>query len=788
MGEAPGAKEDEVGLPFQGGSGQLLNQMLGRARIDRDRCFLTNVCHVRPPNNEFGWFLKRANEHLLVEGMEQLRKDITEIQPNLVIGLGGFPLQVLTGRRTISKWRGSILESVLVPGQKVISTFHPAAILRTYDYKAITEFDLLRCAEESRSPQINLPQRTFLLPTNSTESERRTVADELSRADLLSLDIECYSTLHGWKLACVGFSDRPDRALVLNCDNASDMLCIRALCENDIPKVMQNGTFDYTVLESHGIIVRNFYWDTMVGHHSLYAECATGSDEMAALFNKKRQAAFSKGLAFQTSIYTREPFYKDDGKTWRETNDYAQFYRYNALDAAVTCEIYHVQLVDLQSLGSKALQNQLSSMNLVMPLQRMTQRGLRIDLEKRSALREETDLEQQRLQLVLDALAGEPVNVKSGPQMQKLLYIKFGLPVKTKKRTKKDGTETNTPTADMDAVTELAAKHGHPGLLTILAIRERRDLIERYFDAKLDPDNRMRCSWDLTGTKTARLASRQSLSGSGTNLQTIPESVREMFIPDDGMAFVYRDYSQAEARVVAYLARCQGLIDLFNDPTRDIHKENAARIFGKPVGDVTPTERYLAKRVVHASNYGMEADKLVVIVNRDAEQTKVSINKAQAQMLIDSYFGIYPELKQNFWSDVRHKVQITRRLETPFGRVRNFYGRMDHKLLLDAYSWIPQSTIGDLCRQAMPEIEIAIKPWGGQLLLNVHDSILVQCPIDQVHRVATLMEKTMDIPITIHGETFHIPTDCKVGFNWANKRKDGTNPSGLVDIEHWVAP
>src|SRR5207247_1704683 len=119
----------------------------------------------------------------------------------------------------------------------------------------------------------------------------------------------------------------------------------------------------------------------------------------------------------------------------------------------------------------------------------------------------------------------------------------------------------------------------------ILKIRERRDLVERYLSAPVDADGRIRCSWDITGTRTGRLSSRASIYGSGTNLQNIPsrrkegEHIRRMFISDPGKVLIVRDYSQAEVWLVAYLSECQKLIDLLNDPARDIHRETAAGIF-----------------------------------------------------------------------------------------------------------------------------------------------------------------------------------------------------------------
>jgi len=785
VGEAPGSTEMATGLPFQGGAGEVLNRMLDRTGIERHLCFVTNICHVQPPGNKFDWFLKPKPRAEFVLGLMQLKKDIEEIKPNLVIALGAQPLRFLTGKQSIDKWRGSILESTLVKGQKVIGTYHPAYILRIWDYKAVAEFDLSRCAGDQHYPELRHPARNLTL--DPPPHLRPQLQAELLAAPYLSVDIECVETPTGWKLSCVGFADRPGRGVVIPIRDAEDLRYVKTLCESNVPKVFQNGSFDCTVLLQNGIRVANFAWDTMLAHHSLYPECASSADEVSSLGGKKRQSAIAKGLAFLNSIYTRQPFYKDDGKLWTETGDLQMFWRYNGLDATVTAEIHELQKDDLRAFGTEGVFQH--EMSLVQPLMDITRRGIKIDLALRAQLKEKNEWEINNLQNFLDAALGETVNVKSSPQITRILYEKLKLPVKKNKK-------TGNPTADKDAVTELAAKYSHPMLLTILKIRQRRDYVERYLNAKVDDDGRMRCSFDITGTRSGRLSSRQSIYGSGTNLQNIPsrkpegEAIRRMFVADDGKILVSRDYKQAEAWLVAYLSGAEGLIELLNDPSRDMHTENAARIFGIKVEQVNPEQRYLAKRVVHASNYGMGANRLVELVNEDTEATGISLKHRDAQTLIDKYFLLYPEIRSVYWREVLNELRYSRTLNTPFGRKRMFYGRWDDKLEREAYSYIPQSTVGDLGGRAIVSCYDTVERVvpNAEVLLNVHDSILMQCDLQDLEVVQAGMARAMEIPVTVKGRTFTIPTDCKVGFNWGNRPKKNPelNPLGLRDYEVWI--
>lgn len=782
VGEAPGATEVQQGRPFVGYSGDMLTRMMDKAGIRRNEVFITNLCHMQPPGNEFSWFYKKANQPELFKGILQLKKDLDEIKPNIICALGAQPLRILTGKQAIGDWRGSILESTLCPGRKVVATYHPAAILRVYDYKVVAEFDLKRVAEESLFPQIIRPKRDLILDPDTGYLEA--LVHELLQTEWLAVDIECVQREDkSWRLSCVGFSDRPDRAVTIPVDHPAKIAAIRILLASNVKKVMQNGTFDCTVLRDEGYEVNNFAWDTMLGHHALFAECASGGDEMAVMTGKKRQAAIAKGLAFQTSLYTKEPRYKDDGKIWKATNDLMMFWRYNALDCVVTREIRDVQEKELRSYGTLHVLKH--SMSLVEPLMSMTRFGVKIDLQRRNKFDAETRLEISRLQQFLDLGAGKTVNVASTKDMQWLLYDKLKLPEKRNKK-------TGAVTANKDAIVALADKYHNPLLMTIIKIRQRRKLLETYITTAIDNDGRMRCSFDITGTRSGRLSSRASIYGSGTNLQNVPEEIREMFIPDEGMAFIYRDFSQAEARVVAALANDQYLLELFADPTRDIHKETAAKIFGIPIDQVTDEQRYLGKRVRHAVNYGMDAGRFVEVVNEDSETTGISITYATARKVIEGFWMLHPNHKSVYWSGVEKELKYSRTLTTPFGRKRTFFGRMDDKLIREGYSYTPQSTIGWLCNEAVAniyeEVQLGQPELKAQLLLQVHDSILVQAPIENVRKVSDEMGRCMTIPFDCNNHRVLIPTDSKVGFNWRNRGKDGSNPEGLRDISKWETP
>lgn len=775
VGEAPGKNEAASGIPFVGASGGLVNEFLEGIGVLRREVFITNVAHEQPPGNDFAWFYTTAGWEAYQAGIAQLKRDLLEIRPNLVVALGGEALRALTGKRGISDWRGSLLRSWPGFGSiKTLSTYHPAATFRVYDYKAIITFDFERVKQEYGHPELHLPRREYFLDPEPGLRDR--IIAELLAAPELSIDIEC--TMER-RLICVGFTDHAGRALVLPATSPRDLLDIKRLCEAPMPKIMQNGTFDSMVLLEAGVVVANFAWDTMLAHHALYPECAGGQDETKTHAKKRVISAFAKGLDFQASIYTREPFWKHAAKSWAETGDLQEFYLYNGKDTAVTKEIKDVQGPELDAFGTRGIF--LRSMRQVAPCMSATLHGLPVDFGALDELRGQVDTEILEAQNALDALVGESVNVKSNPQIAGLLFGKRGL------RPTKISEKTQAPSVDADVLIELSIKYDDPVLNAILHVREKRDLKEKYLNAPIDRDGRFRCGWDLTGTRTGRLSSRQSIYGSGGNLQNQPPRLKRMFRALPGYVFVGRDYSQAEARAVAYMARCRSLIALFEDPTRDIHRENASRIYRLDLAGVTDTQRSLAKAGGFLSNYGGGPPRLAATVNARYEETGIKVTSDQMRVVQEGYFLTYPEIKSNYWREVEHELRRDLTLTTPqpFGRRRTFYGRWSEQFLREGYSFKPQSLVGDICREACArcyyEIEIAQPALGAVWLVNVHDYVMMMCREEHAETVAREMARCMEIEWTVWGYRIVLPSDCKIGRNWGEH--SATNPDGMRKVK-----
>lgn len=568
VGEAPGSNEVLKGVPFVGTSGEELSRMLHEAGILRADCFITNVCRVQPPGNDIKhFFLKhtpasRIPGEEIKAGIEMLEREIREVKPNLIIALGETALWALTNERGITKWRGSVLESTLVPGTKVLPTYHPAAILRMWSWRWIAVQDFRRAKKESAFAGIKWPETEFIvrpdfdtvvqclgrltkLAASRTDGPRGTTSGETGGMvcpdgtpptnDLgpsnnrrvhhlptpahlrwldpsllrLSVDIE---TRRG-HIACIGIAWSSKHAL-----------CIPLMCKEDVdgywseleeiviiemlkallthPGVSvigQNFLYDAQYFAKWYGFIPNVGDDTMIKHHT----CWSG---------------MQKGLDFLSSLYCEfHQYWKDEGKEFDlEHHDEERLWVYNCKDAAITFEVNEV--LDRVVEDLKMQEPYTFQMRQFYPVLRMMLRGVRVDQKLRDVYALQLlEALASREQWLIEVL-GHELNPRSPKQMQALFYGDFQqLVVKNRK--------TGKPTCDDDALNLLAKRE--PLLLPLVnCINEIRSVgvfLSTFVLAELDTDKRLRCSYAIAGPETFRYASSKNAFGSGANLQNIPK-------------------------------------------------------------------------------------------------------------------------------------------------------------------------------------------------------------------------------------------------------------------------
>lgn len=744
VGEAWGEVEEKEGKPFVGTAGRVLDGILDEVGLPRAMCHITNVVNARPPNNNFGIFYNGQNPTPeLMEHRTRLQNEIVSHQPNLIVCLGVEAMRAVCGDqyRTIEQWRGSVIQT---PLGKAMPTIHPAAVLREWLYRPAVVADFSRALVEMEFPEIRRRERKLIIGRDfdvvMAELER------LKGVENVAFDIETETS----QITCIGFSDRPDWAICIPFwYGASGSLwsqeqelaiweAVRGILEAESPKkIGQNGIYDMEFLRNTmSIDVRGYDFDTMLGFHTLYPELPCGLD-------------------YLVSIYTDHPYYKFGRKA--DTMD--DFFRYNATDACVTFEC---ALAIRTELVERRLEDFYRDRvhALVAPILGMQIRGIAFDGELRNQLRDDHRLELTRLQAKLDTLAQRKININSPKQMKEWLYGSSdgGLALQPRLKKRKE-TGEETVAADEEALENLYKETGNEAIKTVLEMRGVNKILSTYLDVKLDEDKRIRCSYLIHGTETGRLSSRQTLRGTGGNLQNVPAGdVRRLFVADPGCVLVNADLSQAEARIVAFDSAEERLIRVF-DSGGDIHRKNAAAIFRIGEEVVSDDQRQLAKRVVHASNYGM---------GKITFAKQAGISAAEAQRLLNQYFATYPRIK--LWHRrIQDQLNRTRTLTNPFGRKRIFFGRWGDSLVKEGLAFIPQSTVADIVNQAMVELHRG----GIQLLLQVHDSIVIQVLEEDLELGVRCLKQALTRPIEFHGRMMTIPVDVKIGKNWGEMEKYG---------------
>ena len=755
--EAPGEREVAIGLPLVGGSGQLLWTILRTIDISRSGCYVTNVVKkqlaLSTKTDARNPISKPELEHW--EGLLDWELDHL---PNLkyILALGNFALHALTGDSGITKWRGSVFDCKVGRQQrvvKVICTNNPAHILRSLSLEPMYKFDIakLKRVMDGKFQRHNI--RGTINPSYQCAIE---YLDGLERDNRpIAFDIEIIAN----ETACIGFANNATTGMCINFRDgnsnrysvAEELLLrerIQQLFRNPENKfIAQNASFDCGWLwYKDRIHVPKVWFDTLLAHHTLYPR-------------------MPHNLGYLTAQYTDHPYYKDEGKTWREGGDINQFWHYNVKDCCITWAVH------------TALQKELHGQRLegffhshVMQLQphliRMQVGGILIDLKLKKKITEDLKVEldtklkefHERVHTLTNNNEFNP-NPKSPKQLAQLFFNHLGL-VGRGTSTDKDNRARMYNHSRTTPEQKGLLKHLDDYLV-------QHKFFSTYVTQKVDPDGRLRCEYRQFGVQNApgRLSSSKVMWGSGMNLQNQPHRAYPMFISDHGYMFSYFDLRQAEAKIVAYIWNVSGLIENFKraeiEEGFDVHRGNAARIFqldyseipeGDWDNDLKPTKRYLGKRCVHGLNYRMQAPKLAEVCE---------IPMQQAFEAFASYHRAFPEIQKG-WESTIKTVREERMLFTPLGRRLIWLERLTEESFDSVIAFVPQSTIGDKVSSVIYQCHNDEEwPADARMVLNVHDALIAIHRPAHANTVQRLMKKHAESPIMIRGEPVHIDTDLK---------------------------
>lgn len=812
VGEAPSYDEEVKGEPFVGPAGRIFNECLEAAGINRADVWVTNVFkYMIVPQSKTGkkipaWKRAEMAGIDVQESIRKLRVELDDIKPTVIVPLGGTALWAMTGGDKIARWRGSILPAW---NYKIVPTYHPAGMLYTeqagnYWQKPIIQFDMRRALAQSKFPEIRRPSRNLVICKTSAQ-----IADFYRRAKdaakrnggkiRLAVDIEALHCIP----VCISLAFNKVEGFCIPFWNQTPLCKISDIPSSDLASIWiildqilrdpcfmitgQNFKYDQDKIYRLGFNIPSLYSDTMLKAFTINPE-------------------LSVGLAFNTSIYTEEPYYKDEGLDFDYTkHDISDLLLYGAKDAPVTWEIDEAMEQDLVDLNQKEFYY-----DYIMKLHdlylHIENTGFRVSEENRKELLRKYIAWRERLKYELFKLTGSEVNVDSPKQVDILLYEVLKIP-------RRAGTGEEVLTQLLGNVVK---KDTHKAVINnILEQRRVNKTVGNYLSALPDYDGRMKTSHFIcletgrtsTGMleppvrpaydkKTLKLSTKKTdRKYIGAAFQVITKhgdvggDVRRMYVADKGEVLLNCDSSQAEARVIALLSDDETTLKMYD--TNDVHALTASWFLGgteekwskKVLGYECP-ERFLGKTLRHAGHLGAKKKRASTEVNTQARKyhIDISISEAFAEKALRIFHQKSPKIQQVFHFSVIKCLEQNRRLVAPlpfgvdalYGGTRTFYEKWGDELFRQAFSYLPQRSISDNTKSAALRVRKRIK--NIKIIVESHDSLTFSLPYNLAAELGGIIREEMQRPIrfetcSIPRRDLIIPADLEIGEDYKNLEK-----------------
>lgn len=514
-----------------GPAGELLDLCLHSSGIARRECYITNVFDVpvmkkRGQDNKIfdkhGELLWTSTKGFTEAGYDDTlgcRTRLANCNSNVFVPMGGPALSLLTRKSAIVKQRGSILPATPELGlknNKVIPTIHPAASLRgQYTWRYLIINDLERVKEEREFPEIKLRQRNMII--DPSYDQCMDFLNEVANMPRFATDIEVINR----QVSCFSVAVTPDEVITIpmmdrgyvdrwTVEQEAEIwrAYAKIISDPDIAIVNQNLIFDLSFLmQQMGIVPHGRYDDPMLAFSIMYPD-------------------FKKGLDIITSIYTKEPYYKDDGKIWRRkaAPNWEQYWEYCAKDSVVAMEGFDNMEADLDNHGYRDTYER--TIALLEPFLYMSVRGFNINIERLKAAREDIGNKLKAAEEAFNEHCDHEINWRSSKQVINYFYEHKGIaPYKSY--------QTGNPTCDDRALARIVRRYNFTEARDLQELRKLDKLNGTYLEVELDKDQRLRCSWNLRGTSSGRVSSSQTVFDTGLNLQNIHPEFRGFIVADD---------------------------------------------------------------------------------------------------------------------------------------------------------------------------------------------------------------------------------------------------------------
>ena len=817
VGEAPGVDEEMVGEPFVGPSGKLLRAVLSHSGILPQSCFIGNITQHRPPNNEIESFDWHGPE--IQEGLVRLNENLHEFQPNCVLSLGRTafryfkPDKCYQGKPSkanpsgyaipLQEWRGSIFTGT--GGYKTVACFHPAYIQRAFGDIAYFRNDVSRAVRHSSATVVNSVTRTGnLRPT--LQEVLSFLSDLRNSRTSASFDIEGYSDALGVTMCSICPTPTSGIVIPLYVDGNhfwsedEEPLVWSALsgwlADARCPKKAHNAFYETLVLGwRHSCVVDGIISDTMMKQWEFYNE-------------------LEKSLAVATSMWTEEPYYKDE----RESSNSSVKLLYNFKDSACTEEVDRAIEPHLRKYTA-AYGHFEFNVSLIPAFTYLHLRGCRFDTVRAAQHKQEAEQELETLVESIDKVTlpilGHSFNPKSTHDKQWLLYDYLGhTPYKRYGTTTKEEVMLRYYNKRKDAV-----------LLQVLRAVNLRTRISDIEKLTPSSDGRLRTAYNLVADVTGRSNSSETSiaeafvtpkgrighSFDGTNLQNVTAALRDVCITDgESFTFFQADLKGADAWTVAadlaalghrnmledleagvqpakLLLRMLEVLKRGGDPAiiarlNAVDAKAECDLVQIPEGvlaDGRPGNWFYTslKRVQHGTNYDGQAPTISAVIFKDSDGA-IDIPPAEIEKYQHLYRLRYNTAARSQWM-FTHLIETGGVLQCACGIRRRFFGIRNPRMIEDdivrqALASEPQANTTYATNNAIKNLwydrdnrrktgALFIEP-----LLQIHDAVAGQFPTRLRDFARTKLNQWFKTELTIHGIKVTIPVDIKVGTNWGN--------------------
>ena len=509
-------------------------------------------------------------------------------------------------------------------------------------------------------------------------------------------------------------------------------------------KTGQNIKYDMLVLARYGVDIKGKMFDTMVAHYVLQPELPHNMDALAEQY-----------LGYSTIKI--EELIGPKGKKQKNMRDLppGDVYEYACEDADVTLRLKNALHDELVRNDAIQLFEEVE-MPLVRVLATMELTGVRIDTETLRETSELFTLRMNKLEEEVFALAGESFNLSSPKQVGEILFDKLKIDERAKR------TKTGQYVTSEEVLEKLRPRHEIVD--RILNYRGLKKLTSTYVDSLptlINPSTgKIHTSFNQTVTSTGRLSS------SNPNLQNIPvrgddgKEIRKAFIPEPGCTFFSADYSQIELRIMAHLSGDKHMIEAFLEGD-DIHASTAAKIYHKPIGDVTRDERRKAKTANFGIIYGISVFGLA---------ERLNVPRSEARELIDGYFATYPRVRE-YMDESIERARRQGYIETLLRRRRYLPDINSRNAIVRGYAErnainAPiQGSAADIIKIAMVRIynRFLSENLRSTMMLQVHDELNFSVVPEEREIVEQIVIHEMENAYSL---SVPLKADCGWGANW----------------------